>query len=112
MIIILAEARRRIIQEDSSDEEEQEEDELNSSDNDSDSDNETRTKKSKRKPATRRKATKTVPSAFLNNSSQLLVPVTQDSSTQDSLYGNANIPKKKERFETYKCYRQSIDSRD
>lgn len=92
LITILAETRRRIIQEDSSDEE-QEEDELNSSDSDSDSDNETRTKKSKRKPATRRKATKTVPSAFLNNSSQLLVPVTQDSSAQDSLYGNANIQK-------------------
>ncbi|KAI8645668.1 hypothetical protein BD408DRAFT_411341 [Parasitella parasitica] len=87
------ETRRRIIQDDSS-EEEQDEDELNSSDSNSDSDKDTRSKKTKRRPAAapaRRKATKTVPSAFLNNSSQLLIPVTQDPSTQESLYDKALI---------------------
>ncbi|KAK4521926.1 Prenylated Rab acceptor 1 [Mucor velutinosus] len=91
-----ADTRRRIIQRDSSEDEddEAEEDELNSSDSESDSDHDTRTTKSKRKAtaAPRRKAAKTVPSAFLNNSSQLLIPVTQDSSTQDSLYEKALIP--------------------
>ncbi|CAO0794439.1 unnamed protein product [Mucor circinelloides] len=87
-----ADTRRRIIQEDSS-EDENEEDELNSSDSDSDSDHDRRANKSKRKPAaTRKKAAKTIPSAFLNNSSQLLIPVTQDPSTQDSLYEKALIP--------------------
>lgn len=65
---------------------------MNSSDSESDSDHDTRATKSKRKPAaSRRKATKTVPSAFLNNSSQLLIPATQDPSTQDSLYGKCTI---------------------
>ncbi|CEP10437.1 hypothetical protein [Parasitella parasitica] len=93
-----AETRRRVIQDDSSeeDEEEDEQDELNSSDSEFDSDNDTRSRKTKGKPtagaAARRKATKTVPSAFLNNSSQLLIPVTQDSSTEESLYDKALIP--------------------
>ena len=91
--IFTADTRRRIIERDSSQDEDEEEDELNSSDSDSDSDHDTRTTKSKRKPAAanRRKATKTVPSAFLNNSSQLLIPVTQDPSTQDSLYGKCHL---------------------
>lgn len=90
---ISADTRRRIIERDSSQDEDEEEDELNSSDSESDSDHDTRAAKSKRKPAaaTRRKAAKTVPSAFLNNSSQLLIPITQDPSTQDSLYGACAI---------------------
>lgn len=65
---------------------------MNSSDSDSDSDHGRRANKSKRKPAaTRKKAAKTIPSAFLNNSSQLLIPVTQDPSTQDSLYGSVHL---------------------
>lgn len=101
---------------------EEEEDEIQSSDNESDSDNDLSSTQKKGKKAKKTKGKKNVASDIvLNTSSQLLEQVTQQTNSQDTLYGKTNtcainnnvlILKYRQSFNTFKQYGRHCNRMD